>query len=211
MNILEQNTKIFSFAFTFTMAKSIKPSKTSPAKAKANKSKVSRPSSINGKSSADRIMDAIASRHSLGDTKPDRQIIMGLAAITSKGSYGTTLLNMKKKLGWVEYDKTSVWFTPAGQEHVGPDAIQVPQNNDAMQAKIRQDMIKVAKSREIFDLMLDGAAYSKEELAEMMNLPVNKSFGTYTSGLSKVSEKVGKKMRLIDLCFPTGRPCDAGN
>ena len=189
--------------------KSNKSSKSSPAKTN-KKAKASR-SSSNGKSSADRIMSAIASRHALGDTKPDRHVIMGLAAITSKGSYDTTLLNMKKKQGWVEYDKTSVWFTSAGQDRVGPDAIQVPQNNDAMQAKIRQDMIKVARSREMFDLMLDGAAYSKEELAESMGLPLNKSFGTYVSGLSKVYEKVGDKIRLIDLCFPTGRPCDAGN
>ena len=186
-------------------------SKVSAAK-KSSKVKVGSASSNNGGSATDRILAAIASRQAIGDVKPERKLIMGLAAITSTGSFGTTLLNMKKKQGWVEYDSKTVWLTEKGTEHVGPSALQVPQTNDAMQARIRQDMIKVAKSREIFDLMLDGAAYSNEELAEKMNLPLNKSFGTYTSGLSQVKEKVGKnKIRLIDLCFPAGRPCEVGN
>ena len=77
---------------------------------------------------ADRILSAIASRHSVGDTKPDRQLIMGLVASTSTGSFGTTLLNIKKKHGWVDYDTKTCWLTEAGTDHVGPDAVQVPQN-----------------------------------------------------------------------------------
>jgi len=188
-----------------------KISKPTPAK-KSNKAKARSSAGGGGgagQSSADRIMNAIASRYAFGDAKPDRKMIMILAAMTNEKSYATTLLNMKKQQKWIEYDKTSVWFTSEGKDHVGSDAIVAPQNNDLMHAKIREDMIKIGKSREIFDLMTDGAWYSKEELAEKMNMPLNKSFGTYTSGLSKVTEKANGKMRLLDIAFPVGRPCDS--
>ena len=68
-------------------------------------------------------------------------------------------------------------------------------------------MIKGTKPREIFDLMLDGEWHSRDELADALNFPNNKSFGTYVSALSKVTERdTDKKIRLIDMCFPFGRP-----
>jgi len=67
-------------------------------------------------------------------------------------------------------------------------------------------MIKGKKPREIFDVMLDGGWHSREELAEALNLPNNKSFGTYISALSKVVARDNKKIRLADFVFPCGRP-----
>jgi len=58
-------------------------------------------------------------------------MIMGLALITNKNSFNTTILNMKKKDHWVEYDKDSIWLTEDGKEYVGPSALAVPQTNDA--------------------------------------------------------------------------------
>lgn len=105
------------------------------------------------------------------------------------------------------YDSKTVWLTEKGLETVGPDAVAKPQSNDAMQEKMKES-IKGAKPKEIFGLLRDGKAYSRPQLAEMMGLENNKRFGTYISALSKVVERVDKKIRLIDMAFPLGRPCD---
>eukprot|EP00536_Pseudo-nitzschia_multiseries_P008122 jgi/Psemu1/197219/e_gw1.200.58.1 len=155
---------------------------------------------------SDRIVLAIASRQALGEAKPLRDTIMGLALITNKNSFNTTISNIKKKDNWVEYDKDSIWLTEDGKDYVGPGALSVPQTNDAMQDKIRTEMVKGQKPRQIFDAMLDGGWHSREELAETLNLPNNNSFGTYISALRKVVTRDNKKIRLADFVFPCGRP-----
>ena len=161
--------------------------------------------------SIDRIVQAIASRVPYGDTKPTRKMIMGMALVTNKKSFDTTILNIKKKHRWVDYDTDSVWLTQEGKDHVGPDIMSVPANNDAMQDKIRMEVIKGIKPRQIYDFMLDGGWYSRAELAVEMNLPDNKSFGTYISSLSKVVERQNGRIRLSDMVFPCGRPSDNDN
>jgi hypothetical protein len=161
--------------------------------------------------SIDRIVQAIASRVPYGDTKPTRKMIMGMALVTNKRSFNTTILNIKKKHRWVDYDTDSVWLTQEGKDHVGPDIMSVPANNDAMQDKIRMEVIKGIKPRQIYDFMLDGGWYSRAELAVEMNLPDNKSFGTYISSLSKVVERQNGRIRLSDMVFPCGRPSDNDN
>ena len=156
--------------------------------------------------STDRIVNAIASKHGLGDEKPTRKMIMGMALIINKGSFNTTILNLKKKYNRVDYDATSIWLTQEGRDYVGPDVMVVPKNNDGMQDKIRSEMIKGIKPRRIFDLMLDGGWYSRDELATAMKLPNNNSFGTYVSSLSKIVERKSGKIRLSDMVFPCGRP-----
>lgn len=74
-----------------------------------------------------------------------------------------------------------------------------------------KNAIKVKKAHEIFDILADGKSYSRSELAEIMQLEDNKSFGTYLSALSKVVDPEAKKKkmyRLNDESFPCGRPCD---
>ena len=159
-------------------------------------------------SSTDRILHAIASRAAFKEEKPCRKMIMGLACMTNEKSFATTILNMKNK-GLVGYDRTTIWLTDKGKDHVGPEALEVPSTNDGIQATLR-DQVKGKVPREIFDILLDGRAYHKAELAEKVGKEDNKSFGTYISSLSKVSERVeGKKIRLKDVAFPCGRPCDS--
>jgi hypothetical protein len=190
------------------MAKKTQTSSKSSATAKKARTTISKNSS--SPSAADRIINAIASRRAFGETKANRKLIMGLATMTNKKCFDTTILNMKKKKNWIDYDKETVWLTQEGEEHVSPDALAVPRNNDDMQEKIRMDMIKGGKrSREIFNLMLDGRYYTKADLAEAMEMENNKSFGTYMSALSQVSEREGGKIRLVDFVFPCGRPCDS--
>ena len=195
------------------MAKKTQTSSKSSATAKKARTAITKKGKKNGGSStsaADRIVSAVASRRAFGETKANRKLIMGLATILNKKSFDTTILNMKKKKNWIDYDKETVWLTKEGEEHVSPDALVVPKNNDDMQEKIRMDMLKGGKRPcEIFNLMLDGRYYTKADLAEAMGMENNKSFGTYMSSLSQVSEREGGKIRLVDFVFPCGRPCDS--
>lgn len=183
--------------------KTLAPNKASAKKAKASPSKKK-----HVMPSVDRIVCAIASRHSLGEEKPCRTLIRGLAAIINRKSFDTTIAAMKKKDRWVEYDKVSIWLTEEGKDYVGPKALAVPQTNDAMQDKIRTEVIKGRNPNKIFEFMLDGRWYSRAELAKAMELPDNKSFGTYISCLSKVVERKNGKIRLADMVFPVGRPSE---
>ena len=195
------------------MAKKTQTSSKSSATAKKARTAITKKGKKNGGSStsaADRIVSAVASRRAFGETKANRKLIMGLATILNKKSFDTTILIMKKKKNWIDYDKETVWLTKEGEEHVSPDALVVPKNNDDMQEKIRMDMLKGGKRPcGIFNLMLDGRYYTKADLAEAMGMENNKSFGTYMSTLSQVSEREGGKIRLVDFVFPCGRPCDS--
>jgi len=92
---------------------------------------------------------------------------------------------------------------------VGEDAIAVPQTNNDMQAKLKEQN-KVKKAHAVFDLLTDGKAYARSEIAEQqLEMEENKTFKTYMCYLSKVVDKVDGKVRLKDIAFPIGRPaCD---
>ena len=176
------------------------------APTKSPKKKAAKKSNASGTTSKDRILQALASQASCGNNKPERKVIMAMAVILNVRSFGTTLLDIKKKTGFIDYDKTSVWLTAEGKEHIGEAALAVPATNDAMQDKIRSEMIKGSMPRNIYDIMLDGEWHTRAELAENMGVDNNRSFGTYVSALSKVVERQGKSIRLSELCFPCGRP-----
>ena len=175
-------------------------------RAKTKSTKKSVKASRSGPTSLDRIVQAIASRASMGEERPSRKMVMGLALMVNAKSFSTTILNIKKKKGLVDYNATSIWLTEKGETYVGSDALAIPQNNDAMQDKIRTEMVKGTRARQIFDILLDGGWHSKAEIADEMNLTNNKSFGTTVSTLSKIVEKQNGKMRLVDFAFPCGRP-----
>lgn len=85
-----------------------------------------------GNTAGSRILGALASYRAMGKSQPERKTIQGLAAMTNKHSFDTTLLNMKKK-GFLEYDKTSVWLTDDGIEAAGgAEACSPPSDNSAM-------------------------------------------------------------------------------
>ena len=159
--------------------------------------------------SSGRIIDAIASQMVLGVERPSKKVICGLAAITSKGSFQTTLLNMKKKAGLVEYDQETVWLTDKGKKMLPADALRMPQSNDGVQAKLKEQ-VKGKMPKRIFDILTDGDAYSREDISSKLGVPNNASLVTYISSLSKVSERVDgrKKIQLKDIAFPCGRPCE---
>ena len=187
--------------------KSNSPTKSSTAKkAKSTLSK-GKSGGRGAGTASDRILNAIAGRTALKEERPCRRVVMGLAAMANEKSFSTTILNMRNK-GLVQYDRTSIWLTDKGKEHVGEDALAVPQSNDAMQERLREEQVKGKVPRMIFDILLDGKAYYRSDLAKLLNKEDNKSFGTYVSALSKVTERVDKRIRLKDVAFPCGRPSE---
>uniref|UniRef100_A0A7S2VEL8 Uncharacterized protein n=1 Tax=Entomoneis paludosa TaxID=265537 RepID=A0A7S2VEL8_9STRA len=162
-----------------------------------------------------KILRALALQYALGQTTGgvDKKRVQGMAGIVDKKVFDTVAGILKNKKGWIQYDsKTTMSLTEAGREeverHFGPDELKVvTASNDMYHDKIKEGL-KSAKSREIFDLLKDGKAYTKEEMANALGLEINKSFGTYLSGLSRFTEKMagGQKYRLSDDVFPCGRP-----
>lgn len=153
------------------------------------------------------ILDAIASQYAAGKDKADKKVVQGLAGMDKK-VFDTVCGTMKKKDQWVVYDKDTIELTEEGREQVDPEKMKKAATNDELHER-NKEQLKHKKSREIYDIMKDGRYYSKEGLAEAIGLENNKSFGTYLSGLSKLSEKKDGKYRLKDDCFLCGpRPCD---
>lgn len=181
------------------MGKAGKSTKAAPTKGKSTGAKVT---------NVTKILHAIATQHALGKDNPEKKIVQGLAGIPDKKIFDTVCGTMKNKKGWIVYDKNTIHLTEEGRKEVGEDALEMPTNNDALHEKMKEQL-KQKKSKEIFDILADGRAYSREEIAETLGIEINKSFGTYLSGLSKCSEKDKEgKYRLKDEAFLVGRPCD---
>lgn len=169
-----------------------------------------KPSAAKGKKTTSvkhKVLMAIASQRILGKDEVEKQQILRLACITNKHTFDTNCASMKKK-GWIEQVGNCLKLTEKGMEEVGDNAVAIPQTNDDMQAKLKEQ-IKQKKAYLIFDLLADGKAYTRAEIADKLGWKQNKTFATYMSNLSKLVDKVdGKKVQLKDDAFPFGRPCD---
>lgn len=181
---------------------SIKKATKKPATKKASKKKSG---AIPKGSNKERTLQALASQFSFGHEKAPRNTIMTMAEIGSPKSFANMLPDLKRD-GLVEYDSKFIWLTDAGKDHVGEEALAAPKDNGPMQEKIRSGMLKGKKAREIFDFLLDGKWYTRQEIAEKMGQVYNKGFQNAVGSLSKIVERQGGKIRLADMCFPAGRP-----
>lgn len=180
---------------------------TSSKSKKVALAKKSRPSAKK-QSMKDRILHAIACQHALGKESVDKTLVINLCTVTNRHTFDTTCAAMKKTQ-LIEYvDSGQMKLTQQGLELAG-DAAKPPENNDAAQEMLKEKLA-VSKSKEMFDVLADGRAYSRAEIASAVGMDVNaKTFKTYISYLSKLVEKVdGGKIRLMDIAFPCGRPCD---
>ena len=156
-----------------------------------------------------RILLAIAAELALGKDEADKHRVFIITGMSNKHTFDTNCSSMKKK-GLIEdgVGSKSLKLTKLGLDEVGPEASAPPKNNDAAQERLKAQ-VKVKKSRPIFDVLADGRAYSRDELALKLGVESNKTFSTYVSYLSKVVDRDGKKIKLKDVAFPCGRPCDA--
>ena len=176
-----------------------------------NSSTTSAKASKKEKSVKHRVLMAIASQRVLGKLEVEKKQIIALASITNTHTFDTNCASMKKK-GLIEQVGSCLKLTDKGMDEIGgEDAIigELPQTNDDIQTKLKEQ-IKHKRAHLIFDLLTDGKAYTRAEIAEKLGWEQNKTFQTYMSYLSKVVDKVGeggKKIQLKDEAFPFGRPC----
>jgi len=129
-----------------TRARAVKKSSGKKAPAKKPPAKKKSSGATPSGSNKERILKAIASRTALGEEKPSRKSIMGMAVITSEKSFANVIPDLKKRDGFVDYDAKSIWLTQAGRDHIGEEFLAVPTDNGPMQDKIRSDMLKGKKS-----------------------------------------------------------------
>ena len=188
------------------MAKKITTVNKSTVKASKKPVAKNKPKKQSGNNNKDRIVQAIASLVVCGDDKPSRKVVMGIAQIKSDKSFANTIANMKIKEKLVAYDKDAIWLTEKGRGYVGEEALAPPENNEAMHDMLK-DTLKGKKPKEIFDLLSNGEWWTRAEIAdELGDDESKKGFKNAASTLSKLVEKKGGKSRLLDMCFPCGRP-----
>lgn len=150
----------------------------------------------------------------MGNERPTRKVVSQVTGYPIK-SLSTTLLNLKKNDGYVEYDTETVWLTEKGlktaKDKYGEKAEKAVDTESVHQTLI--DMHKITGSkRKIFDLLKERPM-TDEELMKSIGCNNKKSFGTYTSALNsaKITESTMdgtvKTFQLVEsTCFPFGRP-----
>jgi hypothetical protein len=191
---------------------------TTASKATAKKGKSAflkgRPSSSSSKkpTAEIRILLAMAQQHAIGNEFACRKQVRTLADVPKEGSYNTFVNIMKKKgLLVTSEDNKGLKATEAGYEKLGPEAAAAPKTNEDVQAKLKETL-KVPKARIMFDVLTDGRAHSRSELAQTIGYEENNgSFKTYIGSLGKYCDKFddpdGNKMyQLKNIAFPFGRP-----
>ena len=176
-------------------------------KAKAGKASKKKEASVKH-----RVLSAIASQRAFGKDQVEKKDIIRLACITNEHTFDTNCSSMKKK-GLIEQIGSCLKLTEKGVEAIGgEDAIAAAthESNEDAQDILKEQVKGGTKARAIFDLLTNGNAYTRAEIAEKLGYDQNKTFQTYMSYLSKLVDKVdgNNKVRLKDIAFPCGRPCD---
>ena len=158
-----------------------------------------------------RVLTVLASQRALGKETVDKKLVATFCSVTNHHTFDTALSGMKKK-GLIENDNGTMSITEDGLEEVGPDVAAPPADNTAAQDMMKDNLKQTSgKTKAMFDILTDGRAYSRAEIAEKIGMEETaKTFKTYISYLSKIVDKVdGDKIRLKDEAFPFGRPCDS--
>ncbi|KAL3932740.1 MAG: hypothetical protein SGARI_003881 [Bacillariaceae sp.] len=157
-----------------------------------------------------RVLTVLASQRAMGKDVVEKKMVATMCSVTNHHTFDTALSGMKKK-GLIESEGGTLKLTEAGLEEIGPDVAAPPADNTAAQDMLKGSMKQSSgKTRAMFDVLTDGRAYSRAEIADMVAMDEGaKTFKTYISYLSKLVDKVeGGKIRLKDEAFPFGRPCD---
>ena len=155
-----------------------------------------------------RVLVALASQRALGKQQVEKKQIVRLAGIINTHTFDTNCASMKKQ-GLITQVGTCLELTDKGMDKVGDDvSLAVPQTNEDIQSKLKAQ-IQQKRAHLIFDVLTDGRAYTRAEIAEKLGWEQNKTFQTYMSYLSKLVDKVDGKVQLKDEAFPFGRPCDS--
>ena len=178
------------------MTKSSKTSKTTPAKAKKpvpKKTTTSGGGKKDGKTAEEKILEALAIHHARkrGESLERDQVLKrtGIAAKTLSNK----LPKLKEK-GLLEYAGKTIQLTEAGVEHCGPMA-DSGSTNEEVHNRLKGDL--KTKQLALVDLLMDGKAHAKDDIAKKLGLFEN---GKKTKGFVNL---VGAMRTAGHVVYPT--------
>jgi len=185
-------------------------SKSSTAKAarakKGGKTTTKKKSGGGGKKKP--ILDCLAELCSMGIKVAQRDQVIALSGYP-KNSF-MTLIGILKKKGQVDYDNKTIQLTQKGIKEVGAENLEAPIDPEAMHARIMETYVKGKTPTAIYELLKDGVARTREQIAKHVGCTNMASLGTHLSamksaGVLEYLEEPAKTVRLSDFCFPFGR------
>lgn len=160
----------------------------------------------NKKSAKEIILEIAATELNAGRDVIDRSLLTKGTGLATKTA--TNNLGKFKNEGLIEYpDPKTFKLTPAGIEACG-SLIKVPKTNAERHEHIKEKLKK--KEVELFELVMDGEVYKKEDLAKKLGYEdkktkafVNLIGGMRGGGILDYPDK--DTLQLSDTCFPFGR------
>ena len=125
-------------------------------------------------------------------------------------TFTVMLCNMKKK-GLITYDKDTVQLTKVGRAKAKPVS-DLPMDNATAQKDIKIRFKLGGKSAVLFDQLTDGKIHDRQAIVGgLVGFKNKNSAAVMLCNLKKtgIIEYDRTTIKLTDLCFPFGRPCEA--
>ncbi len=144
-----------------------------------------------------------------GNYNIPRKRILTMSGVKAN-TFVVTLSNMKKK-GLIEYNKDTVRLTKAGRAKAELVTNLPIMDNASAQKDIKIRFEIRGKPAELFDQLVDGGIHKREILVSGLGLKSKNSAAVMLSRLKKIGiiEYDKTTIKLTDICFPFGRPCEA--
>lgn len=147
---------------------------------------------------------AAATKLSLGEDL-DRKQIPALTGITGASTIRNALAALKKN-GWIEVTAETVVLTSEGMDRANPGDLEVPSSNAEHHEKIKTQRKLTPKAIAVFDMLVDGRVYSKQDVANaIFDGKMNSTFRNTLADLSKhkiIERPDSSSLRLTDKMFP---------
>lgn len=193
------------------------PSPTSSSKgSKVSKTTRSPPvkGSSGGSGGPQRILDfVLAMEGKLNTAQIPRKMVMAASGVKNT-TFPVTISGMKKKKGWIDYDKDTISLTELGRSKANPGAIMEGgfDNESAQEDNIRRFKIG-GKALALFNAMRDGKVHDRVALAEQMGITNKGTLAVMLSNMKKngILLVTPTTLQLSDMNFPLGRPGDENN
>lgn len=136
----------------------------------------------------------------------ERKRLSALTGIGGQSTIGKGLTYLKNR-EWLDVHPKEVSITEEGMQHAKTDDIDMgdlPTTNDGHRENMKKMHKLKPKACELLDLIADGKTYDKKEIAELMGMKMNSTFGKVLTALKQanLAEVETKTIRLADDMFP---------
>lgn len=160
-----------------------------------------------------RILNAIAVLESRGQKTPNRHQVAGMCGYPKENGKGYTnaLSMLKNQKKYVIVHKETLKFTDEGRRHAHTVS-ELPSAGciNKEQWERAKAQIKPSKGKQMIDILSDGKAHSRQEIADKFNIDVgSKGFTNLLSSLKKDTfieycedEQGNKAVRMQEWLFP---------